>query len=406
MSGINNQLYTSYRWVILLLMGLLTFSGNVAQFQVAAFSYQIIPHYSLTPSQYASVLNAPMLISVFLSLIGGSLADRYGVKNVVTVALGVSILGAFYRVYTDSYSELLVSMLLMGIFQSMLGTNASKIFGLWFPKKEAGVVMGIFFFISMAGNTVGLAISTYFPSTYSAFLTAAVFITVLAILWIVLAKNQPRYTTPQPVLPFNHYLSVAARSRNVWIGGLAALLFMGAGMSVLSFLPTALNTVYGMSPAKAGLMSSLYSLGTMFGSFIGPVIIEKVGKVKPVLISFVFVGGLFSYSTFIVPVPLMWLNLFIAGLVVGGILPNIYALPLRLKEIGPIYAGSAGGIISTLQMLGAFVIPTFVVGTIAGSNYNLVFILSGCIYLAGIPLLLLLPNINVKEQLIQKVTSV
>lgn len=404
MSSLSNHIHSSYRWVILLLMGLLTFSGNAAQFQVAAFAYQIIPQYGLTTSQYASVLNAPMLVSVFFSLLGGALADRFGVKNVVTVALGVSIFGAFYRAYTNSFPELLFSMLLMGIFQSMLGANASKIIGLWFPRKEAGVAMGMFFFLSMAGNTAGLALSAFFPSPYIAFMSAAAFIAVLAILWIGLAKNQPKNTVSQPSLPFKQYFNVAAKSKNVWIGGFAAMLFMGASMSFLSFLPSGLINVYKISPTIAGFMSSVYTLGTMFGSVVGPVLVEKVGKMKPVMILLLLSGAVLTYSSWIVPGAAKWFLLFAAGLVTGGILPNVLALPLRLKEIGPVYAGTAGGIIGTLQMVGAFVLPTFFVGTIAAMNYNLMFILTCILILLTVPLIFLLPNINVREQL-QKVPA-
>lgn len=404
MSTISNYTHSPYRWVILLLMGFLTFGGNVAQFQVAAFAYQIIPQYGLTASQYASILNAPMFAAVFLSLIGGALSDRFGVKNVIAVALVFSLIGAYYRAYTDTYLELLISMFLMGIYQSMLGTNAAKILGLWFPKKETGVAMGIFFFLSMAGNTVGLALSAFFPSIYSAFMSAAVFITILTVLWIILAKNQPRNAVVQPAMPFTQYLSVAAKSKNVWIGGFAVMLYMGASMSFLSFLPTALNSAYGISPQAAGIMSSVYSLGTMFGGVSGPVLVEKVGKLKPVLILLIFSGAILSYLSWAFPGAVMWFTLFVTGLLIGGVVPNILALPLRLKEIGPVYAGSAGGIIGTLQMTGAFVLPTFFVGTIGGTNYNLTFILTSALYLAAIPLLFLLPNINVKERL-QKAAS-
>jgi len=51
-------------------------------------------------------------------------------------------------------------------------------------------------------------------------------------------------------------------------------------------------------------------------------------------------------------------------------MPMIASLPMLLPEIGPVYAGSAGGIIATLQVIGAVVAPTFIITPLAGSSPN------------------------------------
>jgi NNP family nitrate/nitrite transporter-like MFS transporter len=71
---------------------------------------------------------------------------------------------------------------------------------------------------------------------------------------------------------------------------------------------------------------------------------------------------------------------------------------MLLPEIGPVYAGSAGGIVGTLQVIGAVFIPSFILTPIAGHNYNLFFALgSVCFLLVGI-VTLLLPELGVKAR--------
>jgi hypothetical protein len=66
------------------------------------------------------------------------------------------------------------------------------------------------------------------------------------------------------------------------------------------------------------------------------------------------------------------------------------SLPMLLPEIGPEYAGSAGGIISTLQVTGAVVVPTFVITKLAaGSNTVLFGLTAICLALIVIPVLFL-----------------
>jgi hypothetical protein len=63
---------------------------------------------------------------------------------------------------------------------------------------------------------------------------------------------------------------------------------------------------------------------------------------------------------------------------------------MLLPEIGPVYAGSAGGIIATLQVIGAVLLPTFVITPLAGSNVTVLFGLAAlCMALIIIPVLFL-----------------
>jgi NNP family nitrate/nitrite transporter-like MFS transporter len=120
---------------------------------------------------------------------------------------------------------------------------------------------------------------------------------------------------------------------------------------------------------------------------------------KPVIIILAITGASFSYLSWIAPVgPIMGIFLLLGGIFTGAIIPNFNTLPLRLKEIGPVYAGSAGGIIGTMQVTGAFFIPAFVIGAIAGQNYNLLFTLSCLAFLLIAPITAFLPAISLREK--------
>ena len=393
------QTFSNYRWVILFLVAMINFVFNACQFQVAALAYKLIPEYGLTPSQYASVLNAPMLVAVFFCLFAGSLGDRFGIKRVISVGLLIGTTALFLRVLADNYLELFLSMLIMGLIMPFVGANFAKLVGLWFPKKQIGLAFGIFFFIGMAGNTVSLNVTTYFPSIFSAFLTSAFVMLALCILWIILARDKPAGVSLPPPMPLKNYTKVAARSKNVWLGGFLAMLYMGATLSFTGFLPAALNSVHGISPSVAGFWTSIFTLGNMIGGFVGPLLVDRVGTMKPVIIILAITGAAFTYLSWISPVGvIMGISLLLGGTLTGTILPNINTLPLRFKEIGPVYAGSAGGIIATMQVAGAFFIPTFIISTIAGQNYNLLFILASLTFLLIAPVTILLPTIRLREK--------
>ena len=69
-----------------------------------------------------------------------------------------------------------------------------------------------------------------------------------------------------------------------------------------------------------------------------------------------------------------------AGFLMSAILPLLLSLPMLVREIGPVYAGSAGGIITTLQVFGGIVVPTFIITPLAGLNATLLFGLAAVCY--------------------------
>jgi NNP family nitrate/nitrite transporter-like MFS transporter len=73
------------------------------------------------------------------------------------------------------------------------------------------------------------------------------------------------------------------------------------------------------------------------------------------------------------------------------------SLPVQLDEIGPVYAGTAGGFLATIQLIGAVVVPTYVITPIAGANMNLFFILSGGCMIITMLLIFFLPEVMKKR---------
>ena len=64
------------------------------------------------------------------------------------------------------------------------------------------------------------------------------------------------------------------------------------------------------------------------------------------------------------------------GIMLGASMPIFLSAPVLLEGLGTKYAGSAAGVISTLQLLGAVLIPTYILTPIAGDNYSLLFMLA------------------------------
>ena len=73
--------------------------------------------------------------------------------------------------------------------------------------------------------------------------------------------------------------------------------------------------------------------------------------------------------------------------------------PVLLKEIGPRNAGTAGGFIITLQLIGNVVVPTYIIVPLGGGNLLTYFILASvCMLLAAIVCLIFMKTSGAFEK--------
>jgi Nitrate/nitrite transporter len=396
----NNEAKLSYyRWIILAMIFLTSFIITYAQFQVSALAYKIMPELNLSSGQMASIMLAAMLPGVFLAIISGMLADRWGAKLVVSIGYIISIFGAFYRCWANSYWTLFVSMICIGFAAVMLNSNAAKMASSWFPRRQVGIVMGLYMSSASLGTALSQATTPLFSSTGRAYVFAGGMILLSGLLWVVLVRNAPEGTIPQPTMPVTAYLGNVAGNRNIWVVSLGLMFFMGAQMSYAGFLPTGLISVYGSSPARAGLMASLFTIGSLLGSIIIPLLSDRLGLIKPIVISAALMGAIVMYGGWVYQGSMSWSLLILGGFLLGACAPLLMAFPALLPDVGPMYAGSAGGIISTMQMLGAFFIPSMIIAPLAGSSFKIIFSLA-CLCCALIGLVtIFLPELGHRKQI-------
>jgi nitrate/nitrite transporter NarK len=391
MRDVGKLVLSPYRWVILIVAMLAGFIGSYAQFQLPPLAYKLIPALHISSSQFAALMGGPMTGAIFVCILGGALVDRYSVKNVVTASLVLAVIGCTFRYAVTSFWPFFFLTILAGLASALLTSSLAKLFGAWFSPKQMGTVLGIYMISPTLGMFSGTATTALFPSEAGAFIFSGIACLVILILWMIFAKNKPEGAPDMPVLPVTQYLGQAARSSSTWFAGVCLFFVMGALMTFNDFLPNALHDLRGISPVKAGFYGSLASLGGVFGAFMGPVICNRMGVMKRYLVIISLLGAAAVFLSWQLPLgPAIVIALFLAGFLLSAVMPPIFSLPMLLPEIGPVYAGSAGGIIATLQVLGAVVVPTFIITPLAGPNETVLFGLAAlCFALVIIPALFL-----------------
>ncbi len=387
-----------YGGVIVIALWLASFSGLYPQYQLSALAHQIIPDLGLTSSQFSGIFSAPMIPAVFLSFFSGVLADRFGPKKVIGAGLIIAAIGTCLRLKSETGTQLFVLMMMSGFGSAFLTANAAKIIGAWHPPEKIGKMMGVYLMSSTLAMAVGTGTTAYFPSVRSAYMAAGGGCIAATLFWIFFMKDQPANAALAPApQPIKKLLAVAARSRSVWLTGGCLMFTLGCVISLTAFLPNALVSTYGIDPKTAGLISALITLGSLAGSLAGPLVCQKIGLMRPFIMGAGLIAAGGTAFAWQAPVGiLMGSGLLVTGFALGAILPLLMSVPVLLPEIGPAYAGSAGGITSTLQLLGAVIIPTYVITPVSGDNYGILFGMAGICMVCMTLMVFLLPELGTK----------
>lgn len=366
--------------IVITLVFLGIFFGSYSQYQVAAVPSMVYSAYGLTDAQFSSIMTAPLIPALFLSIVLGVLVDKYGVKQIVSVCMVISAIGLFIRVFATNYTMVFLGMALAGFSIAVLNANLAKITATLFPMEKVGGVIGIIMGGSTGAMAVAYGTTALFPSLELLFWVTAIICAIITVLWLVLVRKSDFQGVSSGVVesvPIKEALGVSLKSKNVWLLGLTMLTMLGGAMVIANFQVAYLTAYKGYTEISAGSFGTVLMIGSIIGSVSFPMIIAK--SKRPALI--LLIAGLIAGGAAVAMVEgaawSIYLASFLNGALRSGMISIMVSLTVMFPEIGPKYAGTASGMASTMMNLGSIIIPTYIVIPLAGGNMMMYFYLAG-----------------------------
>ena len=375
-----------------------------AQYQMNVFSIDLITAYQISASRFAFLFTVPMLPAIFLSIPLGKLSDKIGYRNAIQLGLAFTILGLTGRIFAESYSTLWICMAFSGASSITLFVNSARVLEEVVPAEKSVLFMGIYTTASMLAQTFATATSAVLYSTLQkAYVGALVYAVVITVIWAgnyCIEKENAENTefrnadrSSEQKGKFSEVLSC----KGIWFTAVSLFCILGATITLNTFLPAALMEIHGFSKSQAGTVASMISFGNMVGAVIGPVLYRKLKKFSRLI--FLFggisiigcIGGWMLHEQI-----LMIIIYFITGIAIGGAMPIYFTMPIRLREISSDNISTAGGLITTFQLGGAVIVPSYIIAPIAGNNYSEIFILTAVVIAIAVGLGVLLEKELVK----------
>lgn len=367
----------SFSWIVFIILCIAIMLPSFAQYQLSPISPELTGLFGLSQAQYSSIFSAPMIPAVVLSLFAGIMVDRFGYKAVCLLAFVITFAGLVLRIFVYDYKGFLITMIMTGFTACILNASAPKVTSVLF-KDKAPVFIGILLAASTLGMTAAMASGASFHSLKAAFAFPAVICALVIAAWFWVIKKAPSAKNVEEHIKISESLKNVLKCRDVWLVGLALFFNMGCLTTLSSFYPAALVSERGLSQSASGLLSSLMLAGNFAGSIILPIIIKKIRFKRILLIALsVMCGVLIMISWHFTSFFAIAVSFIFTGAVIGGGLTSAVGLPLKHPSIGVKYAGTSGGVVATMQLLGAVILPTYVFIPVSGGNYNTLFIIAG-----------------------------
>ncbi len=364
--------------ICLLVFALAYAAPNYAQYQISPLGPQIIQRFGLSDTQFQSFFTAPMLPAIFLGFISGMLVDRMGYKPVLAASMILTAVGAWVRWLSSGYGMMYAAMVMMGFSAAFISANGAKILSNFFAPEKISVMMGLVLTITTTGMVLGMATTTSLGIS-RAFLLAACLATLVLVLWLTVMPNvRPvKKAAENEQLPLGKAVGRVLRNRYVWLVGGVIFFVNGCMTGMGSSIPTALVADRGFTEGTAGVAGAFLMVGNLLGSLLTPTISLKTGKFRLVLILCGLVAGLGCCFAWQLPGIWLYVGLAVTGYTFGSGMAQCLSLSVRLPGVGPALAGTAGGLISTLDLLGAKILPAYVASTIASGNRSIFFMILG-----------------------------
>jgi MFS family permease len=378
-----------YRWNIL---GLATFCiltfGIIFQ-SIPPLIGILVETLNVSYARAGALMGLFTFASIFLSLPGGMLADRYGARNVGRGALVSMALGTAIVALGGGYWVVALGRLVAGIGAAVLLVVAPKIITSWFFDREIGLSMGIFNIAMPLGTILALnfmGVIAYRSSWQSSIWISFAVCIVALCLFLVLYRSRKAdgAKTPEPA----RLLTMAKQAGgDVWLVGISWGLFNAGIISFFTYAPDYFVS-RGADIARAGLLASYPMWGSIVLAPLVGMLIDRLGSKW----LFVSIGSsgiavlLYLIPHFTNQAAMLSLSI---GVFIALLTPAIFSLPAEL--LPEHIMGFAFGILGTTLGIGISVGP-YIVGSLRDATGDYLWSFTAMAILCGlgiIPMMIL-----------------
>ena len=263
----------SLRWLILLLL-FASFMGSFAARMIwSPFIGTASEEFGISAAQAGLFVSMFYIGYMVTQLPGGILADRLGVKYVLSISVLITGVFTLLVAFINTYTVGLGFRLIAGLGSGTIVACSSRIITSQFEPQKRGTAMGIFFSATMAGLLLSNALAPVALGSGSwrnAFIWIGVGLVVLSLLLFILIQKEPRKETNETL-----FGGVAAvfKVKNILIMAFVGFSYIWLVLAFATWANNYMDSIGIETAASAAIMSG-YSIAGFLGAFLGGWIVD------------------------------------------------------------------------------------------------------------------------------------
>lgn len=263
------------RWTILAVL-FLARTTMAFQFQAAAsLSPFLMERHGVSLVEIGVLIGLYLAPGVFVALPGGAIAARFGEKRVVTLSMGLMLVGAALISFGTDWTAITLGRVIAGAGGVVLNIVMTKMLVDWFVGREVSTAMAIFINSWPVGIALGLVLLPWIGTLGGLQAAHGVVLAAIAAGLVLFATL---YRPPEQASAGSPSLKVAALPVGPLVmAGLIWALYNAALAMVFSFGP-ALLIERGLDPATGGTMTSLFMFVFAVAVPFGGVLADRTGR--------------------------------------------------------------------------------------------------------------------------------
>lgn len=324
------------------------------------FSMQAVPpvlptimeEYEVSHARASNLISFIALPAVFLSILGGGLINKYGIKNVGLVGLLLVSGGTLLFTLSSSFLGLEIGRLIIGMGGAFVIVAMPALLTQRFTGKEIGLAMGIHGLNMPLATIISFNILGRIEMMYgwqTPFLITLIICILALFIFMFFAKERYKERV--------NFSFSGLRNKQIWVLGFIWATFNMAIISFLTWSPKIFRNFWGLDPVYSDFLGSILMIGALIAPLAGH-ISDQLRKRKQLIILSAL--GI-TISLFLIPslsVEALAPMIILLGLVAAFIPPLVFALPAEIidvKSIGPSF-----GVLNTCLSIGIFTGPLII----------------------------------------------
>ncbi|MBN1191054.1 MAG: MFS transporter [Dehalococcoidales bacterium] len=354
-----------YKW---LMLGLSAITATL----VIAIPYSCMPSLfkeisddlGLSLVQIGSIWGISNLAAIFVSLPGGLIGDRFRLRLVLFAScILVGVTGALRGLSTNFFT-LAATVFLNGLVRAIVPIITTRTILIWFKGKNLAMANGV----GAMGMGLGLMLGPMISATYLSPLLGGWRIVLIlygiiaagiGVLWLLAGKEPPDagdVSIKTVRIPVRQAITGLINNKAVRLIGLTLMFRSACITGMMGYLPMYLRDK-GFSAAVSDNALAIFFAASTICVVPFSILSDRIGSRRTIILPALVVTTLCVGMIPLADSHTIWTVMILSGIFFDGFMSVISATLFESKGVGPLYSGTALGMVFTFGQIGSAISP-------------------------------------------------